>query len=843
MRRFALIVLLSIIGSLLGLDGPGAAPTSHAAFSGGNGKLLVRNITFPWQLASVEPDGSDFRILGDGFDGSWSPDGRKIVFDTLGTGHGIWIMDADGSNVTQILTGPTGDRKPTWSPDGAHIAFLSNRSGGTGESTLGVYTAKADGTDMVQLTDPGQIAIEHNSAPKWSPDGSKIIFIGQEPGTGQGWDVYSVPAAGGGLTRLSNTGAAGGPEWSPDGSKIVLTVGFNIAVMGAGGGAASTIATPGAGMRVAGLAWSPDGKKIAYSELTSSPPYTSASRVIDAGGGGGSVLPVPGIILDWQPVGPPVVFIHGFLGSSILCGGSPAWPDVPPDFDAMALGADGASPAPGACAATVGETLDSFLGSDVYGSVIDYLDQNYGDNASLFAWDWRKSPEPSLTELDAFIDDVLAKRNADKVVLMAHSYGGLLARWYIDSAARADKVAGVVTIGTPAWGAPKALFPLFAGIETPDFSPLDAIIPNDELKDFARNLFGNYFLYPSASYGSWLTLLPNNTPVGQQDLLNYVASLGGNPGLLSQALGRHASTLDSFPPSDVPFEVIVGAGLPTISGVRIDPNGHVIVEYDNGDGTVPARSAARGVTGPGNPNAAHTHYACGIGHVPLPGHPQITDAIDPFLRSGDPVDGLSDTACSASGLQFRIFSLSALPAALAAGADEPAAITPEEADTSGEVDYLDLPNEKFIITGETFPDMVLPAAEFLEITRIGDDGAKGEALRYGPFTGQVTVSPGDGWAVVLEDGGPVEGEPAVLSGDVDCSGAVNSIDGLKLLRHVAGLSVDQPGDCPGIGTAGASIFGDVNCDGSITAADALFVLRFVAALPANVPQGCRPVGT
>jgi hypothetical protein len=82
-----------------------------------------------------------------------------------------------------------------------------------------------------------------------------------------------------------------------------------------------------------------------------------------------------------------------------------------------------------------------------------------------------------------------------------------------------------------------------------------------------------------------------------------------------------------------------------------------------------------------------------------------------------------------------------------------------------------------------------------------------------------------------------------LSGDVDCSGAVNSIDALKLSRHVAGLSVSQTEPCPDVGTGDGEVFGDVNCDGNITAVDALFVLRFVAALPVNLPQGCRPVGT
>ena len=100
----------------------------------------------------------------------------------------------------------------------------------------------------------------------------------------------------------------------------------------------------------------------------------------------------------------------------------------------------------------------------------------------------------------------------------------------------------------------------------------------------------------------------------------------------------------------------------------------------------------------------------------------------------------------------------------------------------------------------------------------------------------------DGLNTTDETVGPIT-VASHLSGDVDCSGAVNSIDALKLSRHVAGLSVAQMQPCPAIGTGDGDIFGDVNCDGSITAVDALFVLRFVAGMPVNLPQGCRPVGT
>jgi hypothetical protein len=100
----------------------------------------------------------------------------------------------------------------------------------------------------------------------------------------------------------------------------------------------------------------------------------------------------------------------------------------------------------------------------------------------------------------------------------------------------------------------------------------------------------------------------------------------------------------------------------------------------------------------------------------------------------------------------------------------------------------------------------------------------------------------DSITVTVFDDPIIEGQ-AGLSGDVDCSGGVNAVDALKLLRQVAGMPVAQTQPCPVIGAGDASIFGDINCDGNITAVDTLFVLRFVAGMPVNLPQGCRPVGT
>ena len=72
----------------------------------------------------------------------------------------IYVMDADGSDQTQLTDNEALDESPSWSPDGEKIAFTNLR---------GVYVMNAeDGSDVTRFTDGGD--------PSWSPDGEKIAF-------------------------------------------------------------------------------------------------------------------------------------------------------------------------------------------------------------------------------------------------------------------------------------------------------------------------------------------------------------------------------------------------------------------------------------------------------------------------------------------------------------------------------------------------------------------------------------------------------------------------------------------------------------------------------------------
>ncbi|HUF54339.1 MAG TPA: hypothetical protein VMR52_11285 [Dehalococcoidia bacterium] len=87
----------------------------------------------------------------------------------------------------------------------------------------------------------------------------------------------------------------------------------------------------------------------------------------------------------------------------------------------------------------------------------------------------------------------------------------------------------------------------------------------------------------------------------------------------------------------------------------------------------------------------------------------------------------------------------------------------------------------------------------------------------------------------------------LLWGDVDCSGGVDPVDALKLLRHDAGLSVAQGPDCPPIGDPvdvgdGEELWGDIDCSDGVHPVDALKVLRFDAGLVVQRPAGCPDPG-
>jgi len=166
----------------------------------------IRTITL------VDIDGSNERLLTSGQFPSWSPDGSRLVFNAPGAGGlgDIWVINVDGTGLTNITQTPWGDSRPDFSPNGQKIAYTSSRTGNPE-----IWVMNADGTNPVQITDHPAA----DAAPDWSPNGQKILFQSSRDDPQQ--DIYVIDNKG--VHRLTTSaGRDLDPNWSPTGQQIAF---------------------------------------------------------------------------------------------------------------------------------------------------------------------------------------------------------------------------------------------------------------------------------------------------------------------------------------------------------------------------------------------------------------------------------------------------------------------------------------------------------------------------------------------------------------------------------------------------------------------------------------------
>lgn len=123
----------------------------------------------------VHPDGSGLaKVTTDGLfnsDAGWSPDGSRIVYvrntsDGVSQteDRGIYSITPDGTGRTQLTASPR-DGRPAWSPGGSQIAFVRSAGAGTDDE---IFVMGANGGNVTNITNnPAD-----DEEPVWSPDGS-----------------------------------------------------------------------------------------------------------------------------------------------------------------------------------------------------------------------------------------------------------------------------------------------------------------------------------------------------------------------------------------------------------------------------------------------------------------------------------------------------------------------------------------------------------------------------------------------------------------------------------------------------------------------------------------------
>jgi Tol biopolymer transport system component len=180
------------------------------------------------RIFEADPDGGNLRCLTDakGYnaEGSYSPDGKHIVFCSNRGGEDnleLYIMDADGKDVRKLTNAPgCYNGGPFFSPDGKKVIFRSDRDK---KDHLQLFVINADGSGEKQLTKDLNWV---QWGPYWYKDSRHIIYAGADHSVlgRPNYDLYWMDIETGQKTRITYApGADVLPVFSPDYKKVMWT--------------------------------------------------------------------------------------------------------------------------------------------------------------------------------------------------------------------------------------------------------------------------------------------------------------------------------------------------------------------------------------------------------------------------------------------------------------------------------------------------------------------------------------------------------------------------------------------------------------------------------------------
>jgi hypothetical protein len=159
---------------------------------------------------------------------AWFPDKSAILFRRSGSGGiaSIWQMGTLGENPELRYDPPGGQLYPSLSPDMSKVMFAATTSP-TGDTDRAIQTLNRDGMGLATLFD---VVGAFDSAPAWSPDGTRIAFESNANLNGgnpeDDMEVWVMDADGANPTQLTHNALHDeGPAWSPDATMLAYSSG------------------------------------------------------------------------------------------------------------------------------------------------------------------------------------------------------------------------------------------------------------------------------------------------------------------------------------------------------------------------------------------------------------------------------------------------------------------------------------------------------------------------------------------------------------------------------------------------------------------------------------------
>jgi Tol biopolymer transport system component/DNA-binding winged helix-turn-helix (wHTH) protein len=171
-----------------------------------------------WEVALSRPNRPEKLPIGhDAKDLAVSFTGHRLAYEQIHGNTNIWRLDLSQrqAQAEKVVASSREQTAPNYSPDGTKIAFMSNRSG-----NWEIWVSDSDGSNALQLSSFG---IRATGTPRWSPDGKLIAFDSRVGGEA---NIYLVDPRGGVPHKLDiDVRGTNEPSWSHDGKWIYFVNG------------------------------------------------------------------------------------------------------------------------------------------------------------------------------------------------------------------------------------------------------------------------------------------------------------------------------------------------------------------------------------------------------------------------------------------------------------------------------------------------------------------------------------------------------------------------------------------------------------------------------------------